>query len=53
MKFKYLEIKEKPYNKGEWVANIDVTNLNKKGIEEKIKQLETKFPIEKIRILCN
>lgn len=48
MKNKYLEFRERPFNMGNWVANIDVTHLSKKDID--IKQAElvrTTFPEDK------
>lgn len=47
-KNKYLEFREKPFNRGEWVANINVTHMSKKEIDVKQAEIErTIFPKEK------
>ena len=46
MKFKYLEFRERPFNVGELVAQVDVSLLNKRGIELKWSELEKTFPKE-------
>lgn len=46
-KFKYLEFRVKPFNLGEIVAQIDVSHLNKKGINQKWDELEKQFPKDK------
>lgn len=44
-KFKYLVFKEKPYNYGVTVAQLDVTHLTKKEIKvEWDKLVKTDFP---------
>lgn len=46
-KFKFLIINEKPFNSGVTVARVNVSNLNKKGIESKWNELEKTFPKDK------
>ena len=47
-KNKYLEFRERPFNRGEWVANINVTHMSKKEIDVKQAEIErTIFPKEK------
>lgn len=46
-KFKYIIIKEKPFNIGATVAQVNVSQLNKKGIESKWDELEKTFPKDK------
>jgi len=46
-KFKYLIIKEKPYNTGATKTQINVSHLNKKDINTKWDELEKKYPTDK------
>jgi len=46
-KFKYLIIREKPYNRGETMAQVNVSHLNKKGANAKWDELEKTFPPDK------
>jgi len=46
-KFKYLIIKEKPYNIGRTVAQINVSKLTVKESNAKVLELEKAFPLEK------
>jgi len=46
-KFKYLIFREKPYNKGETVAQVNVSHLNKKGIKERWDGLLELYPLDK------
>ena len=46
-KFKYLIFRETPYNRGETVAQIDVSHLNKRGVEARWSELEKIFPRDK------
>jgi hypothetical protein len=46
-KYKYLEVREKPFNQGKWVANLNVTHLTKKEIDFQWKELENTFPVDK------
>jgi len=45
-KNKYLIFREKPYNMGETVAQVNVSDLNKRGIQNKWNELESIFPKE-------
>jgi len=46
-KFKYLVIKESPYNRGVAMAQINVSHLNKKSANAKWDELEQIFPRDK------
>jgi hypothetical protein len=46
-KFKYIIIREKPYNMGQTMAQINVSNLNKKGVNAKWDEIEKTFPPDK------
>lgn len=46
-KYKYLIFRTKPYNRGETVAQVDVSHLNKKGINARWDELEKDFSKEK------
>lgn len=46
-KHKYLVFREKPYNTGNTVAQVDVTDLNKLGRHNKWNELEAKYPPER------
>jgi hypothetical protein len=46
MRYKYIIIREKPYNTGQTMAQVNVSHLNKKGIEAIRFDLETKFSPE-------
>ena len=46
-KFKYLIIREKPYNRGETVAQVNVSHLNKRAANSKWDELEKLFSPEK------
>lgn len=48
-KYKYLEFREKPFNKGDLFLRIDVTALNKKEINKKWDELIKRFPIDKFQ----
>ena len=47
MKNKYLIFKERPYNIGKIVSQINVSDLSKKGINKLLDELQGKFPQEK------
>jgi hypothetical protein len=46
-KFKYIIIREKPYNMGQTMAQVNVSHLNKKGANAKWDELEKTFPPDK------
>ena len=46
-KFKYLIFREKPYNIGETMAQVNVSHLNKKDANTKWDELEKTFPPDK------
>jgi hypothetical protein len=46
-KFKYIIIREKPYNMGQTMAQVNVSHLNKKGANAKWDELEKIFPPDK------
>ena len=46
-KFKYIIIREKPYNIGKTVAQVNVSHLNKKGANSKWDELEKIFSPDK------
>jgi hypothetical protein len=46
-KFKYLIIREKPYNIGKTMAQVNVSHLNQKGVKEKWDELEKTFSTDK------
>lgn len=43
-RYKYLIIRKKPYNCGETVTQINVSHLNKRGVNAKWDELEKSFP---------
>lgn len=44
-KYKYLRVRVKPDNFGETVCRVDVSQLNKKGIELEWDRLDKKYPV--------
>lgn len=48
-KFKYLIFREKPFNRGETVAVVDVSIYNKKEIKVKWDQLVQKYSIDRFQ----
>lgn len=46
-KYKYLIVREKPYNMGKTMAIVDVAHLNKKGREQKWDELDEQYPKDK------
>lgn len=48
-KFKYLIFNEIPFNRGITVAQVDVSLLNKKSINNKWTELESIFPNDKFQ----
>lgn len=46
-KYKYIIIREKPYNMGKTMAQVNVSHLNKKGVNAKWDELEKTYPRDK------
>lgn len=45
-KYKYLIFREKPYNQGKTVAQINVSHLNKRDAKKKWKELDNVYSPE-------
>lgn len=43
-KYKYIIIRERPYNVGKTMAQVNVSHLNKKGANAKWDELEKIYP---------
>ncbi len=49
-KYKYLVVRENPYNTGDTIAHINVSHLNKKGVDAKWDELQKKYPEDKYTV---
>lgn len=49
-KYKYIEVREKPWNLNVAVTRLDVSTLNKKGINQQLELLEQQFCSDKYAI---